>query len=438
MVRGAPRYIPQLVKVSVEANKTNAGRIYYEGSGVLVGKTDKVGYILTAYHNISERTSKPIITFLKSGDRYYANVKEVDRTNDMATLIIRRPKEKPVKISQGKLKPGDKLYRYGWQTYSAGQFLTTASTVGENSQDNVIKYGTYSRVGDSGSPVFNEKGELVTIHILGGGKERAGTVYQQRRYSHCIPIYPVRFVWGVAPRPAPVRRFLWWLLPGRKAYPPRVDRRFANGTLPPRAYNGYVYAPTGNAVPTPTFVASNPPRMVPVRPKPTRPSPIQAPQDEPMGDDGYTYPAPSEPHPRPIQSFPPKECVTAEEIALKITDDVALIVEKNLEPRLRAQLNGVESRLERSLLVQMQSDPLFRGPPGPIGPIGPEGPQGKTGETGGKGADGKPGDSPTIDIDMLAGKIAEKQQGVFVKLTERIDKLEAKIPVAYDVVEIKD
>jgi hypothetical protein len=97
---------------------------------------------------------------------------KVDADWDLAALVIWRPPAKPVAIAAAAPQPGDQLTICG---YGSGQYRAAtgrctqyyAPTV--DLPEHMVELDVEARQGDSGGPIFNERGELAGV-LFGAGR----------------------------------------------------------------------------------------------------------------------------------------------------------------------------------------------------------------------------------------------------------------------------
>ena len=205
-------------------NGSSCQRTY--GSGTLVGVDGEYGIVVTCAHLFRNRPTAIYVAFDASG-QYEAKLVGLDEAWDLAVLRIKRPPAEPIDVAAAYPKPGDPLQSCGYGsdgTYwcNAGRALGYARTASTATYETLELSGR-ARDGDSGGPVFNERGELAGV-LWGTDGKIVGATY-------CIR----------------VRKFLLGLFP-------RLADRFGNRPAQPAS-------PIG------------PGRLVPVEPKPVEPKP---------------------------------------------------------------------------------------------------------------------------------------------------------------------
>jgi hypothetical protein len=133
------------------------------GSGTLVGRDPSVGLVLTCAHLFDNSTSRIVVSFA-GGGQFAARVSEVDRANDLAALVIRRPGVEPLTIGDG--EPAGTLTACGFGPNGVfrcvqGGITGRAMATGAKFPSTVICGAV--RPGDSGGGVLNTRGQLVGV-----------------------------------------------------------------------------------------------------------------------------------------------------------------------------------------------------------------------------------------------------------------------------------
>ena len=139
------------------------------GTGFLFSSSD---YVITSYHVV--HGAKSIRIRLINGDRIDATVALKDTNNDIAVLkLSQSPTSRQNIIVLGdssSVKTGDRVFTYGFPLvdllgdaeprYSEG-FINSLS--GISNDPRLFQVSIPIQPGNSGGPVFNEKGELIAI-----------------------------------------------------------------------------------------------------------------------------------------------------------------------------------------------------------------------------------------------------------------------------------
>jgi S1-C subfamily serine protease len=139
------------------------------GTGFLFSSSD---YVITSYHVV--RGAKSIRVRMINGERIDATVSIKDTNNDIAILKLSQPPTSRQNIitlgDSSSVKTGDRVFTYGFPLvdllgaaeprYSEG-FINSLS--GISNDPRLFQISIPIQPGNSGGPVFNEKGELIGI-----------------------------------------------------------------------------------------------------------------------------------------------------------------------------------------------------------------------------------------------------------------------------------
>lgn len=156
-----------------------AGRERWYGSGTLVHKDDQRGIVLTCAHLFRERVGNVQVIFPGS-EPAEATVLAVDRVWDLAALGIAPPSAESVKLAADYPRPGDLLRSCGYGPCgqygcNQGQALGYVKTALAETYETLELSGS-AREGDSGGPVFNDRGELAAV-LWGTDGRTVGATY---------------------------------------------------------------------------------------------------------------------------------------------------------------------------------------------------------------------------------------------------------------------
>ncbi len=150
---------------------------YSFGSGVLVFKNASAGLVLTNWHVVCDATGRVTVVFpsrFTSG----ASIVRADRQWDLAALLIAPPGAEPVSIGTVPPQPGDPLWIAG---YGSGRYRMVAGRCtqyvapGPNQPFQMLEVSVPARQGDSGGPIFNDRGQLVGILFGSAGGATVGS-----------------------------------------------------------------------------------------------------------------------------------------------------------------------------------------------------------------------------------------------------------------------
>jgi hypothetical protein len=148
------------------------------GSGTLIDVRGDYGLVLTNWHVVRDGAGTIEVAF-PSGYRSAARAIKVDRTWDLAALVIWRPDVDPVRLATQAPSPGEPLTiaGYGQGTYRAATGRCTQYVApGLNSPYEMVELGVAARQGDSGGPIFNCQGELAGV-LFGSGQGTTAGAY---------------------------------------------------------------------------------------------------------------------------------------------------------------------------------------------------------------------------------------------------------------------
>lgn len=169
------------------------GRIRALGSGTLVDKTDRYGWVLTCAHLFREGTGD-ITVVLQNGHRFGARLLKVDAAWDLAVLLIKVPEFAPTSVATEAAAQGEPLSSCGYGPdgrfwCNRGRALGYVVAGGTNSAETLELTGQ-ARQGDSGGPIMNGRRQLVGIILGTNGRVVTGTYCGRVR----------QFLSGLSPR----------------------------------------------------------------------------------------------------------------------------------------------------------------------------------------------------------------------------------------------
>jgi len=154
------------------------GRSHVFGSGTYISSYGLYGIIITNWHVV--RDSEGLIqVHFPDGVGYYAAVITTDSTWDLAVLMIEKPENTPmVPIAKTPPKPNDPLWIAG---YGSGDYrlvggrCTQYVTPEIGLKNEFVELSVDARQGDSGGPIFNQKGELAGVLFGSDNRNTAGS-----------------------------------------------------------------------------------------------------------------------------------------------------------------------------------------------------------------------------------------------------------------------
>jgi S1-C subfamily serine protease len=141
------------------------------GSGTLVDVRDQYGLVVTNWHVVRDSEGVVEVVF-PGGFRSQARPLKVDSDWDLAALVIWRPQIEPVRLADRAPRPGDPLTIHG---YGKGQYriatgrCTTYYAPKINFPHEMVELDVQARQGDSGGPIFNDRGQLAGV-LFGAGQ----------------------------------------------------------------------------------------------------------------------------------------------------------------------------------------------------------------------------------------------------------------------------
>jgi S1-C subfamily serine protease len=166
------------------------------GSGTLVNVSGEHGLVLTNHHVISDGASPPTVLFA-DGFRSLARVVKTDADWDLAALVIWRPNAEPVAVATAAPRPGELLSIAGYGGQGLYRLASGRCTnyVAPNTRlpRETVELAVAARQGDSGGPIFNQRGELAGVLWGEGSGYTTG--------SYCGRVR--QFLSGVLPPAAP-------------------------------------------------------------------------------------------------------------------------------------------------------------------------------------------------------------------------------------------
>ncbi len=162
--QGAPH--PAVVRIIAP----DASSVSY-GSGSLIEVGEGYGLVITNWHVVADATGQVKVVF-PDGFCSAARVLKLNHHWDLAALLISRPNVEPIPMATEAPRIGDLLTIAG---YGSGQYRVAIGrciqyvSPGRNSPYEMIELSVAARQGDSGGPIFNDRGELAGV-LFGAGR----------------------------------------------------------------------------------------------------------------------------------------------------------------------------------------------------------------------------------------------------------------------------
>ncbi len=163
--------------VGITTSYSSSGRFGGSRSGTISGSgfiLSEDGYIVTNYHVIqtADEQSLPITVVLYDGTQYEAAIVGKEDVNDLAVLKIEAKGLTPVVMGNSdELKVGDEVYAVGNPlgelefSMSSGHVSALNRVISTEDAENINMFQLDAAVnpGNSGGPVYNNKGEVVGV-----------------------------------------------------------------------------------------------------------------------------------------------------------------------------------------------------------------------------------------------------------------------------------
>jgi S1-C subfamily serine protease len=152
---------PAVVRILVAEGKSQS-----LGSGTLVDVRDQFGLVVTNWHVIRDAQGEIVVLF-PDGFRSAARVVQHDVDWDLAALSIWRPQAQPVVVALEPPRPGEALAIAGYGSDGSYRVASGACTQylapsGKHPYE-LVELAATARQGDSGGPIFNQRGELAGV-----------------------------------------------------------------------------------------------------------------------------------------------------------------------------------------------------------------------------------------------------------------------------------
>jgi hypothetical protein len=150
--------------------------------------------VITNWHVVRDAAGHIQVLF-PDGFRSVGRVLKVDRDWDLAAVLIWRPNVDAVPLASNAPRPGETLsiagYGSGDYRLASGRCIQYVSP-GRNLPFEIIELSRAARQGDSGGPIFNQRGELAGVLFGAGQGTTAGSYCGRVRgfLSSVIPSQP--------------------------------------------------------------------------------------------------------------------------------------------------------------------------------------------------------------------------------------------------------
>jgi hypothetical protein len=147
------------------------------GSGTLVDVRDEFGLVITNWHVVRDGQGDVEVVF-PDGFRSKARPLKVDSDWDLAALVIWRPPAAPAPMASRAPQSGDALTICG---YGQGQYRAATGRCTQyyapklDLPQHMVELDVEARQGDSGGPIFNDRGELAGVLFGAGGGTTLGS-----------------------------------------------------------------------------------------------------------------------------------------------------------------------------------------------------------------------------------------------------------------------
>ncbi|MCL2305500.1 MAG: serine protease [Planctomycetaceae bacterium] len=187
------------------------GRTHVFGSGTYISSYGLYGIIITNWHVVRDSEGLVQVHF-PDGFRSYSAIISHDPTWDLAILMISRPDNVPtIPIAKTAPKIGDPLWIAGYGSGSyrlIGGHCTQYVTPEIGLRNEFVELSVEARQGDSGGPIFNQKGELAGVLFGSGNRNTAGSfcgrvqffLDQSKERIKSVPPDPINLFASVEPR----------------------------------------------------------------------------------------------------------------------------------------------------------------------------------------------------------------------------------------------
>lgn len=188
-------------KKSIKKKKTKTGEWVGNGSGIIISKS---GYIVTNHHVIEDADNIEV-EFIIDGEvkKFNAEIVQSDKTNDLAIIKIfdmnfEGLDDLPYNFKTRSSDVGTKVYAYGYPmalTVMGKEIKITDGIISSKSgyDGNITTYQITAPIqgGNSGGPLFDDKGNFIGINSSGLRKDFADNVGYSIKSSYVLNLIDV-------------------------------------------------------------------------------------------------------------------------------------------------------------------------------------------------------------------------------------------------------
>jgi len=194
------RVYPKFEK-TIKKKKEKTGEWSGNGSGVIISKS---GYIITNHHVIEDADEIEVEFILNDEvQKFNAEIVQVDKTNDLAILKIfdmnfDGVEELPYNFKTRSSDVGTKVYAFGYPmalSIMGKEMKVTDGMISSKTgfEGNITTYQITAPIqgGNSGGPLFDEKGNLIGINSSGIRKDIADNVAYSIKTSYVLNLIDI-------------------------------------------------------------------------------------------------------------------------------------------------------------------------------------------------------------------------------------------------------
>ena len=188
-------------KTTLSKKKLKTGEWAGNGSGVIISKS---GYIITNHHVINDADDIEVEFILNDEvQKFNAEIVQVDKTNDLAILKIFDMNfdgvdELPYNFKTRSSDVGTKVYAFGYPmalSIMGKEMKVTDGMISSKTgfDGNITTYQITAPIqgGNSGGPLFDEKGNLIGINSSGIRKDIADNVAYSIKTSYVLNLIDI-------------------------------------------------------------------------------------------------------------------------------------------------------------------------------------------------------------------------------------------------------